>query len=302
MLWTRERVMTGSRIRQHKARLKRIEDRLGSPAVEANSIARARFEALWIAKNLTPAEQEEFEELGERLEPNWYEIKRRLDYHPLYPRCAGEDWRKKPFDPERKKRRLRLEQLAEDGTPLDDPEFERLALEFCPTLYERDREKLERKRERVKKFGYAYVTYENEHPLCESNASYFDANDRELRMKMAVHDVEKGSDADFLEIKTGDIILTIDGKTPTSLRQFTAFIRDSSASKLHTLVVRREPELLSFDIGCGKLGAFLKMVPEDMPPEKYPRSKHWDEVGSNFSFGKTRWCPVDLGTMENPQL
>src|SRR5437667_12457941 len=136
MPWTRERVMTGSRIRQRRARLKRIEDRLGSPALEANSIARARFEKLWLAEKLTPDERQELNELGERLEPNWYELLRHIDEHPLYQTFLLQKWRC-PFDEERKKRRLRFDQIwmKEGRTPDEETEFEKLASEFILFWY-----------------------------------------------------------------------------------------------------------------------------------------------------------------------
>jgi hypothetical protein len=194
-----------------------------SYSATANAKAKARFEELWLAWNYTPEELAELHELGERLEPNWYELKDWLTEPPFYRPQALEKWRKEPLDVERKKRWQRFDQMRTENPSLDDPEYGALAQEFGDHSYLRRRREREKDRERMRTYGFAYYIVENEDAKPEEQthrANYFDADHQPVQMKMIVTKVEDETDAAAWEVKPGDEIVSVDGEPMTSLWQF----------------------------------------------------------------------------------
>ena len=260
-------------LKQLISRVERLEQKYAATAREKD---RPRFDKLWMMENRTPAEQEELKSLGERIEPNWCELEQHMDWYIVEAReLTLRRLRNQPVDRERKKRHQRFKQLQSEGSSLEDPEYEKLMRQFGDERYHRMIWEREQNKERMETFGYVYFTYEGEELKPEEQsykATYFDAADQPVRMTMIVYNVQEGTDAEFLEVRPGDEIVSVDGETMTSVRQFTKAVCAKSATNLHTLSLRRGSELPSLDASCGPFGAMVKMVPEGIPWENYPVS------------------------------
>ena len=115
-------------------------------------------------------------------------------------------------------------------------------------------------RPRSTKDGYAMVKYDYDDFGRETRANYLDAAGRGISMEMVVVNVLRGATAERIGIKTGDRILSYDGKVPTSTRQFIDLVTNATGAASRALVVRRGSEILKFEIAAGRLGITLEMM------------------------------------------
>ena len=111
--------------------------------------------------------------------------------------------------------------------------------------------------------GYARTAYEYNHLGREIDARYLDLKSREISMEVVVQDVFRGSPAERIGLKTEDRILSYDGKVPTSVKQLVDLITDATGDATRLLVVRRGPDVLTFDVGSGRLGILIDLARAD---------------------------------------
>jgi hypothetical protein len=122
----------------------------------------------------------------------------------------------------------------------------------------------------VAKDGYAKIVYEYDNLGHEIHARYLDIQNHEIPMEIVILNILHPSTGERIGLKAGDRILTYNGHTLTSIRQFKDQITDATGAASRLLVIRRGSQNLSFEVASGRLGINIEMARAESEREVDP--------------------------------
>jgi FHA domain/PDZ domain len=113
------------------------------------------------------------------------------------------------------------------------------------------------------KAGYARITHSYDEKGRSLGSKYFDKDDHEVTFDVVVTKIVPGTTAERIGLAPQDRIMNYNDVKPTSVQQFVDLAISTSGATSRRIVIRRDQNILTFEVQAGRLGVYLDTAAQD---------------------------------------
>jgi C-terminal processing protease CtpA/Prc len=113
------------------------------------------------------------------------------------------------------------------------------------------------------KAGPARITHSYNENGRSLGSKYFDKDDHEVRFDVVVTKIDPGTTAERIGLAPQDRIVSYNDVKPTSVQQFVDLESSTVDPTSRRLVIRRDQNVLTFEVPLGRLGVHLDTAAQD---------------------------------------
>jgi MTH538 TIR-like domain (DUF1863)/FHA domain/PDZ domain len=113
------------------------------------------------------------------------------------------------------------------------------------------------------KAGYARITHSYDEKGRSLGSKYFDKDNHEVTFDVVVTKIVPGTTAERIGLAPQDRIVIYNDVKPTSVQQFVDLAISTSGATSRRLVIRRDQNILTFEVPAGRLGVYLDTAAQD---------------------------------------